>query len=176
MLAFTAVRRQYYSNSDDIFILFVPYQNAACINYWEFLFCIWKMLSKRQAPIKISCTSYTVVRFWVSALPDAVDAFSQRSTQNAGLNCIAAILSSPEFISSSKTKKSFDTYTNALQCNPYKLTMHLPKTERKAFIHENESLFTVSVAIISDLDLRDLQKSNSNVVSKYSVLYTQLQW
>lgn len=161
-----AFRRQYCSSDDILIVLccaerrYVLSGLASTLTFPIFGIpsFAYETSPKPRAPIEYLVPA-TAVRYRVSALSDAIDASSQRSTPSAVLNRIATILYTPELVSNSKTKKFFDTYTNALQYNPNKLTMHLTKSERKAFIRENESLFTVSAAITSDLDLRDLHRN-----------------
>lgn len=74
------------------------------------------------------------------------------------LNKLKMVLS-PELIDPNTTRKAFDTYTKALQFSANNFSLNLPPKERKEFIRDKDSLLTVSNAIISDLDLRDLHRN-----------------
>lgn len=109
------------------------------------------------------------VRERVKSLVDIMETIKANSNGAVGeddatvtqqtLKELTLVLCTPELIDTRNTRKAFDTYTNALQFNADSFTLNLPLAERKAFIRNNDSLLTVSNAIVSDLDLRDLHRN-----------------
>jgi hypothetical protein len=123
-----------------------------------------------RAPISYLIPA-TAVRERVKSLVDIMESIKANSNVNKKkeeddatviqqiLKELTLVLSTPELIDTRKTRKAFDTYTDAIQFNADSFTLNLPLAERKAFIRNNDSLLTASNAIISDLDLRDLHRN-----------------